>query len=131
MLLFAILVSPLACDVSLEAQLNAEREKYDFLIPTLPSLDSALPTLGPASDIGSESTLITNWRTQTFYWTYALESLAAALNVREADTPLLVDLAAQRIVWGPTEMAGWMSGVSYHRSRIIIPIGRLRDRRAF
>ena len=101
MLLFAILVSPIACDVSLEAQLNAEREKYDFLIPTLPSLDSALPTLGPASDIGSESTLITNWRTQAFYWSYALESLAGALSVREADTPLLVDLAAQRIVWGP------------------------------
>ena len=89
------------CDVSSEAQLNADRKKYDFLIPTLPPLEIALPALGPPSDIGSESELLTNWRTQAFYWSYALEALRGELVIRETDTPLLVDLEAERIVWGP------------------------------
>ena len=41
------------------------------------------------------------WRTQAFYWGYALESMGAELVAREGDIPLLVDLDAARIIWGP------------------------------
>ena len=101
LLLLVVCALCVGCDVSSEAQLNADRKKYEYLIPTLPSSDVALPALGPPSDIGSESALLTNWRTQAFYWDYALRAFATELTVREVDTPLLVDLAAERIVWGP------------------------------
>ena len=96
-----IMTISFGCDVSSEAQLNADRQKYDFLIPVYPSAEIALPDLGSASDIGTQSELLMAWRTQAYYWGYAFEAFGLELVAREMDTPLLVDLDAERIVWGP------------------------------
>ena len=90
-----------ACEQSLEAQFNDDRKKYAHLIPTLPPPTAQLPVIGAPSDIGTESELLMVWRTQAFYWGYALESMGAELAAREGDIPLLVDLDAARIIWGP------------------------------
>ena len=98
--LFVLSLLP-ACEQSLEAQFNDDRKKYAYLIPTLPPPSAQLPVIGAPSDIGTESELLMVWRTQAFYWGYALESMGAELVMREGDIPLLVDLDAARIIWGP------------------------------
>ena len=48
-----------------------------------PPPSAQLPVIGAPSDIGTESELLMVWRTQAFYWGYALESMGAELVMRE------------------------------------------------
>ena len=63
------------------------------------------------------------WRTQAFYWGYALESMGAELVMREGIF-LFSLISMRRVLSGdPTEIVSWMNGVSFLRSTTSIPIG--------
>ena len=103
--LVALLAHVAACEVPEGKRITESRSEYQHLIPAMPTLALALPAVTVPPTRVEESQLLSSWRGQFAYWQFAIESIFEELQKRDTDIPLIVDLQAERIVWGPYRSA--------------------------